>query len=435
VTPQEIDGFFADEATLDPEAYLWLDYRLECRGDPRAAAAHFCSEQSTAQWRRVGCDEDLRDLHGAKVVELEVESSGPAFSLDVLAPGVGPVHRVRLRIAHPHRNFGPRFPNLLSAICGEGTFFSPGAPVVKLLDLRFPDGFLRAFEGPRFGVSGFRDLLGAHDRPIFFGVIKPNIGLPAEAMAELGLQGWLGGLDVAKDDEMLCDTAWCPLRDRALALGAARRNAEAVTGVPKVYLANITDEVDRLTELHDVAVAGGANAVMLNALPVGLSAARMLVKHSQVPVVAHFPMIAAMGRVPQFGISPLVWTRLQRLAGFDVIIMPGFGERMFMSDAEVCANVAACLEPMGGIRPSLPVPGGSDWAGTLRRIYDRVGTTDFGFVPGRGIFGHPMGPRGGAASVRQAWDAIASGASTQAHAQGHPELRAAIDAFGGLPQE
>jgi ribulose-bisphosphate carboxylase large chain len=47
---------------------------------------------------------------------------------------------------------------------------------------------------------------------------------------------------------------------------ATRPNRE--TGVSKVYLANITDEVDRLTELHDAVVANGANAVMVSALPI-----------------------------------------------------------------------------------------------------------------------------------------------------------------------
>jgi ribulose-bisphosphate carboxylase large chain len=82
----------------------------------------------------------------------------------------------------------------------------------------------------------------------------------------------------------------------------ARERAEAATGEPKVYLANITDEVDRLCDLHDTAVAAGANAVMVNALPVGLSAARMLRRHAQVPLVAHFPLIAAASRLPTFGV-------------------------------------------------------------------------------------------------------------------------------------
>ncbi|QVL46696.1 MAG: ribulose 1,5-bisphosphate carboxylase [Thiocapsa sp.] len=426
----DLEGFFADADTLDPDAYLRLDYYLECRGDPRVAVAHFCSEQSTAQWRRVGSGEDLRGEFGAKVVHLAVDAILPDFSYGLKAPGEGKVHACRVRIAHPHRNFGPRIPNLLSAVCGEGTFFSPGAPVVKLLDIHFPDAYLNRFDGPRYGVEGFRDLLGVYDRPIFFGVIKPNIGLAPEAMAELGLQGWLGGLDVAKDDEMLCDTDWCSLEQRSALLGSARRRAEAQTGTAKVYLANVTDEVDRLTDLHDMAVKNGANALLVNAVPVGLSAVRMLARQTRVPLVAHFPMIAAMSRLERFGISSVVMTKLQRLAGFDVIIMPGFGGRMFMSDAEVCRNAAACLEPMGHLRPSLPVPGGSDWAGTLKRVHDALGTRDFGFVPGRGVFGHPMGPRGGAASIRQAWDAVAAGIPIEDHAIHHVELSAAIDAFG-----
>jgi len=59
----------------------------------------------------------------------------------------GPIHACRMRVAHPHGNFGARIPNLLSAICGEGTFFSPGIPVVKLLDIHFPDEFSAKFEG------------------------------------------------------------------------------------------------------------------------------------------------------------------------------------------------------------------------------------------------------------------------------------------------
>jgi ribulose-bisphosphate carboxylase large chain len=59
---------------------------------------------------------------------------------------------------------------------------------------------------------------------------------------------------------------------------------------------------------------------------------------------------------------------------------------------------------------------------------------DFGFVPGRGVFSHPMGPRGGAASLRQAWEAIADGTAVADAAAMQPELAAALDAFGP-PQE
>ncbi|WPL15133.1 Ribulose bisphosphate carboxylase-like protein 2 [Thiorhodovibrio winogradskyi] len=424
-------GFFSSANALEFEDYLLLDYVFECQGDPELAAAHLCSEQSTAQWKRVNVSEDYRPRFAAKVLSLDTQACPSGFSSPVVELGDGEVYRCKVRIAHPHANFGPRLPNLLSAVLGEGAFFAPGIPLIKLLDIQFPDSFLSAFQGPRFGIQGLRERLQVENRPIFFGVIKPNIGLPPEPFAELGYQAWTGGLDIAKDDEMLADVQWSPLAERARLLGAARMRAEQETGVPKIYLANITDELDRLIDLHDTAVAAGAGAVMLNAWPMGLSAARMLSAYTKVPMVAHFPVIAGMSRLPFFGVHTRVMTKLQRLAGFDVIIMPGFGARMMTPAAEVQACIDACLDPtFGNIKPSLPVPGGSDSAATLEAVYNLVGSADFGFVPGRGVFSHPQGPAAGARSLHQAWAAISAGVPMAEAAKDRPELKAALETFG-----
>lgn len=402
----DIAAFFADRQALDAGQYLELDYTFECTGDPRAAAAHLCSEQSTAQWKRVDVDEDYRPRHAAKVIAFRAEPLA-AFSLPVSATAHGTPHRVHVTVAHPHGNFGPRIPNLLSAVLGEGVYHVPGVPVIRLEDIRFPDAYLAQFPGPQFGVAGLRALIGAQDRPIFLGVVKPNIGLAPEPFAAIAEEAWMGGLDIAKDDEMLADIDWSPLAERARVMGEARTRAERATGEPKLYMANVTDEVSRIRELHDVAVARGAGALLVNTLPVGLSGLRMLREHARVPLFAHFPMVAALTRVPGYGVHSRVLTKLQRLCGADAIIMPGFGERMMVPESETLANVEACLAPMGPLKPALPVPGGSDSAETLPRVYATMGTRDFGFVCGRGIFGHPDGPRGGAASVRAAWQRLA----------------------------
>jgi len=427
----DIKGFFTSREQLDMADYLTLDYYLECVGDIETALAHFCSEQSTAQWKRVDYDEDFRPRYAAKVINLSVEGELQELSYPVKHSETGPIHACRITIAHPHRNFGPKLPNLLSAVCGEGVFFTPGVPVVKLLDIGFPDSYLQEFDGPKFGVEGIRDLLQAYDRPIFFGVVKPNIGLSPDEFAEIAFQSWLGGLDIAKDDEMLADVDWSTLVERSRVLGEARRRAEKQTGEPKIYLANVTDEVDRLIEQHDIAVSNGANALLVNALPVGLSAVRMLARHTKVPLIGHFPFIAAFSRMEKYGIHSKVMTKLQRLAGLDSIIMPGFGSRMMTPEEEVQENIAECLQDFGHIRRSLPVPGGSDSALTLETVYRKVGSVDFGFVPGRGVFGHPMGPKAGAASIRQAWSAIKEGISLERYAAGHPELQAMIDGAQG----
>lgn len=413
--PEDLVGFFAERGALDAEAYIELDFTFECVGDPRVAAASICREQSTAQWKRIGVDEDFRRLHGAKVLSLSSQPSPSGFNLAIPNAPSGAVHRCRATIAHPHRNFGARLPNLMSAVMGEGVFFVPGVPIIKLEDIRFPSSYLAQFGGPQFGLQGIRERLAVFDRPIFIGVIKPNIGLAPEPFAGIAEEAWLGGLDIAKDDEMLGDTEWSSLSERSARLGEACARAERATGERKLYMANVTDEVSRLTRLHDVAVANGAGALLVNAMPVGLSGIRMLREQARVPIFGHFPMIAALSRVPGFGVHSRVLTRLQRLAGCDAVIMPGLGPRMLVPEQEVLENVAACLEPMGSIRAALPVPGGSDSAETLASVYAALGTRDFGFIAGRGVFGHAEGPRAGARSVREAWRAI-EGAKAEARA-------------------
>jgi ribulose-bisphosphate carboxylase large chain len=429
MNPADKSGFFADRARLDMARYLVFDYRFETAIAPEEAAAHLCQEQSTAQWKRVGVQEDLRERFGAKVIDLQIERRQEAPSFPSAALAEGAVDVCRVKIAHPHGNFGPKLPNILTAACGEGAFFSPGISAIKLLDIEFPDAFLENFQGPQFGVEGLRRMLQVYDRPLFFGVIKPNIGLPPEPFAELAYQAWLGGLDIAKDDEMLCDVDWSPLRERARLLGAARLKSEKETGEKKIYLANITDEVDRLIELHDIAVEAGANAVMVNGMTTGLSAVRMLRRRARVPLVGHFDFIAPFTQIPFYGVHSKLITKLQRLVGFDAIIMPGFGDRMKTPDAEVLKNVQECFKPMGHIKDTLPVPAGSQWAGSTLKLYERLGTIDFGIVPGRGVFGHPMGPGGGAASLKQGWESVQKGVTLEEYARDYPELKAAIEAF------
>jgi ribulose-bisphosphate carboxylase large chain len=427
--PSDKQGFYADRSKLDMEQYLVFEYYFETDIDPEEAAAHLCQEQSTAQWKRVDVDEDLRGRFGAKVIEIGHLRKLDQPSFNPPTDTGQPFHSCKVKIAHPHGNFGPKLPNILTAACGEGAFFSPGISAIKLLDIQFPDTFLEHFEGPKFGVQGIRELLDVHDRPIFFGVIKPNIGLPPEPFAELAYQSWLGGLDIAKDDEMLCDVAWSPLEERSRRLGQARLKSETKTGRPKIYLANITDEVDRLLELHDTAVANGANMLMVNGMTTGLSAVRMLRKHTQVPLVGHFDFIAPFTRMPFFGVHTKLMTRLQRMVGFDSIIFPGFGKRMKTTDNEVLLDVEECLAPLGKLNPALPVPAGSQWAGSTVRLYRRLETIDFGIVPGRGVFGHPQGPKAGAASLLQGWDAVRQNITLEQYAESHIELKAAIETF------
>jgi ribulose-bisphosphate carboxylase large chain len=425
----DLEGFYCRAQLADPERFLLLQYCFETVIDPEEAAARLCQEQSTAQWRRPGKAEDYRVKHGAKVVNLTVHGQVQTAAFSVLKHKHPISTACTVTVAHPFVNFGTRIPNMLTAICGEGVFFSPGIAAIKLMDIEFPESFLQCFEGPQFGIEGFRNLLDVHDRPILFGIPKPNLGLSPEDFSALASESWLGGLDVAKDDEMLSDCPWSLLSERLRLLKKARTDCERATGEKKLYLVNITDEVDRiLAQLEIVSREGDGNAVMLNTMTTGLSAVRMLRSRARIPIAGHFAGTAPSVGVSNFGIHSKVITKLERILGCDVIIFPGFGGRMKTADAEVMENIAECTKPLGHIKPALPVPAGSNWAGSLGELYARLHSVDFGIVPGRAVFDHPMGARGGARGLRQGWEAAAKGITLDRYAEDHKELAMSIEA-------
>ncbi len=389
LTDNDIAAFFADWAQLAHDDYVRFVYRFTPTTDPRKAAAALCAEQSTAMWRRCNVREDLRDRFGAKVICLE--------------PTESDAQEWNLVIAHPHRNFGTKLPNLLVAACGEGGFYSPGIATIKLHDILFPDSYLAHFSGPQFGLAGVRESLHIFERPLFIGVVKPNLGLSPADFAALAGAAWRGGLDIAKDDEMQADAAWSPLIERVHVVAAARDAAQKETGERKAFIANITDELENLPTQCRAAVAAGADMVMINPIWTGISALRLLRNISERPIMAHFAGAAVLSRIPDFGMSSALLTKLMRIAGADLIGIAGFGERMRTTPEEVLANIAACLSPLAHIAKSLPIPGGSDSARTLPDVYAKIDHHDFGFIAGRGVFGHPDGPSAGAASVREVW--------------------------------
>ncbi len=118
----------------------------------------------------------------------------------------GSVNSSEVKIAYPFVNFGTDIPNLLTAFCGEEVQHAPNICAIRWLDFKFPVKFLDTFQCPQFGIEGQRKLLEVYDRPYFFGVIKPNIGLHPKDYAQIAYEAWLGGLDFAMDDELMAVT-------------------------------------------------------------------------------------------------------------------------------------------------------------------------------------------------------------------------------------
>jgi ribulose-bisphosphate carboxylase large chain len=417
---------------IDSSGYIFATYYVETPLDIYQAAESLAAEQSTGTWMRVQYEsEERRERYGAKVVGVYPLPYDAAqyHILTRMSPSEG-VNAAVVRVGYPVVNFAPNLTNLLSAVAGEayelGLFTA-----LKLLDLEFPASFTQHFSGPKFGIEGVRNLLGVYNCPLLGAVIKPCVGLAPEETAELVYQGAKGGLDFIKDDELLADVAYNPVKERVRAITAALKKAEEETGEKALYAFNISDRPSRLRELHDIVVESGGNCIMVNAAALGYECLRELAEFTEVPIFAHRVFAPAYLRSLYLGMSTEVLTKLWRLAGADMILIGAIGGKVFGSDAEVLASAKACVQRFHHLKGVFPVSSGGQWAGKLPENVLSFGHVDFLHLSGAGVFAHPMGAEAGARSLRQAWDAYSQGIPLEEYAKGHIELRAALEHFGG----
>jgi ribulose-bisphosphate carboxylase large chain len=407
--------------------YVIVTYYIETPLEIHEAAHLIAAVQSIGAGKISENDhERLAEIHGAKVITVSHMPGGYTQKLPTRAvSSKKTIQAAQIAIAYPHINFGPKIPNLLSAIAGE-LFEMNSFTAAKVIDIEFPDSFLKHFTGPRFGIDGCRDILKLYNRPVIGAIVKPCVGLSADRLAELAEEGFNGGLDFIKDDELLADTAYNPIRERVKKVSIALKRAEERTGERKMYAFNITDRIDRIRELHDVVVEGGGKCVMINVAAVGMEAMRELAEYTKVPVHCHRTCAAVWARSPVIGISFPALTKIFRLCGADQIHCGAIQGKLYESDDEVLANMHECVSENASIKQALPVSSGGQWAGKAPVNAEKIGHYDFLHLSGAGTYSHPDGPAAGARSIRQAWDAVLGGISLNEYAKDHRELSRAL---------
>jgi ribulose-bisphosphate carboxylase large chain len=68
--------------------------------------------------------------------------------------------------------------------------------------------------GPAFGLKGFRDHVGQHNKPLLGTIIKPKTGLTPEVLSEIVKEMVGGGVDFIKEDEIMSDPDCLTLEQR-----------------------------------------------------------------------------------------------------------------------------------------------------------------------------------------------------------------------------
>ena len=424
MSEENLNVFTATSDEIDPEKNVIATYYVEGRGiSIDEAGVKIAAEESIGTWTEVTTATNwiVKNL-AAKVFEHKIEAENTGF----------------IKIAYPNILFDFEtggIPHILSIVAGN-LFGSSALQNVKLVDLQLPREAVNLFKGPKFGIEEIRKMVGTIEdrRPHLGTIIKPKVGLNPKETATVAYEAAIGGVDFIKDDETLTNQKFCPLAERVSSVMEALDRVKSETGRTVLYSPDITTETYKLLDLAQVAIDHGANALMVDVIPCGFSAVRLLAEDPsiKVPIHVHRCMHAAMTRNSKHGISMMVIAKLVRLAGGDQLHTGTAAGKMGGKEKKVEELIAMNSFLKGdyyNLKTTFPVASGGVHP-TVVPINVLTLGKDIVIQAGGGIHGHPNGTRAGAIAMRQAIDASVKGILLDEYAKNHKELSLAIQQWG-----
>ncbi|MFN0193207.1 MAG: 3-oxo-isoapionate-4-phosphate decarboxylase OiaX [Aestuariivirga sp.] len=417
---------------MNTRNYIELTYLIETSGDPEKLAHKIASDQSTGTFVPVpGETEELKNRVAARVTAIRAlpPASKPSFPTDDL----GPFKRMEVDIAFPFDAIGADLVALMTIAIG-GVYAIKGFSGIRIVDMKLPPEFGKAWPGPQFGVSGSRKLAGVEGRPIIGTIVKPALGLRPHETAALVKDVIDAGADFVKDDEKLMSPSYSPLEERVKAIMPLILEREQKTGKKVMYAWGISaTDPDEMMRNHDIVLKHGGNCAVININSIGMGAMAFLRKRSGLVLHAHRNGWDILTRHPGLGMDFKVWQQFWRLLGVDQFQINGIRVKYWEPDESFVASFKAITAPLfSNDDCPLPVVGSGQWGGQAPDTYERTGRTiDLMYLCGGGIVSHPGGAGAGVRAVRQAWEAAVQGITLEAYAKSHPELAQSIATFAG----
>ena len=406
---------------------IYARYWLETGDDPLRAAEVIAGEQSSGTFLKLATETPaLKERSGARVESLQVLETVGEPSL----PGgmkSSTYTRCLLELSWPLENLGPCLPTLMVTVAGN-LFELAQVSGLRLLDLKLPPAFAKAYPGPAFGMAGTRRLSGVAKGPLIGTIIKPSVGL---SVAETAQQVQLlvdGGIDFIKDDELQADGSYCPFDQRVEAVMRVVNEARQKLGRQVMVAFNITGDLDQMKRRHDWVLQHQGTCVMVCLNSVGLTGLTAFRQHSSLPIHAHRAGWGYLSRSPYVGWDFAAWQQIWRLAGVDHLHVNGLRNKFSEPDEVVIAAARSVINPLFEHAPMQAVPVFSSAQTGLQAhdTYAALGNADLICTAGGGIFGHPDGVASGVTALRQAWEAAEAGIDLASYAKDRPALQRAL---------
>ncbi len=333
-----------------------------------------------------------------------------------------------IRIAYPPELFEPgNVPQLLSSVAGN-IFGMKMVSSLRLEDIIFPKSYVSSFKGPQVGIKEIRRLLKVRKRPLVGTIVKPKVGLNSKEHARVAYEAWMGGLDLVKCDENLTSQRFNRFETNIRETLRMLERAERETGEKKVYVPNVTGETKEMIRRARMVKENGGNCVMVDIITTGWGALHTL-RNENLGLIIHAHRAGhAMFTRGEYGMSMLTIAKIARLIGVSQIHTGTAAVGKMRGDKEETERINSFLRlKWFDIRPVFPIASGGLHAGSVPKLMGLLGK-DIIIQAGGGV--HGLGTRIGAASMRQAVEAVTKGIPLRDYAKTHRELKMAINKWG-----
>lgn len=410
--PNNYNLYLSIGSKINLTDHILATFKLASEGQPfERTAGGVAAESSVGTWTDVSLTNKIswENLH-AKVIEMD-EKSGMitvAYPLDLFEKG--------------------NIPQLLSSIAGN-VFGLIEMESLRLIDIVFPEIYVKSFPGPFHGIDGIRKITGISNRPLLGSIIKPKLGLSSVDHGTAAMQVFNGGLDLVKDDENLTSQTFNNFYNRVdfVTEQMKAKNYLGIEGQEKIYAYNVSASYEEMDKRAQYVVEKGGNCHMVDILTAGFSALCGLRNKNYGKFIhAHRAMHAAFTRSKQYGITMLVLAKLTRLAGADSLHTGTVVGKMEGGKDEVVEINNFLRSDWYGLKTVLPTASGGLFPTLMPDLVNILGTNML-YNFGGGIHGHPDGSLSGAIAIKQAQEAAVSNIPLNEYAKTHKELSRALE--------
>ena len=312
-----------------------------------------------------------------------------------------------VKIAFPIKNFNLEEDGVTQLICTVmgGQMDIEEILSCRLLDLDFPQEFLKTFKGPKIGMMDIKQRSNCTDRPLLGGIVKPKTGLDIETLKEVCKNMVKGGVDFIKEDEILGNPSCCPFEERVQIVNDVIQNEAAKLNKEVFYAPCVNSDLPYLLRRIEFLVKKNVKAYHLNIWS-GINMYKYLRSYDF--NIAMFYQKSGdrvlTDKNNSYSISWGVLLKLARISGADFIHAGMWGGYLSDTKDDLSDWLSILTSTHNlGFNKTVPSLSCGSHPGLVDTTIKNFGN-DVMMSLGGSLHGHPNGTISGAKAMRQAFD-------------------------------